>query len=143
MASTVEERTELSSLPDVERADALRGMNLVAGNRERVAGDSVDVDRDLGSGLHRIGVETYAGFGGDPSDFFDGLQGSGCVVRHHDGDQLRVGTEGATHIGGIDETAAVDGHDGDFTANFFEVLSGMQNHGMVDAGGDHGLARRG
>ncbi len=86
MAPAIEHRFEQRSFADVQCADALRGVNLVAGNRQEVAGDLVYVHWNLAGGLNGVGVEVDVGFGGDFSDCFDGLYYAGFVVGRHDGD---------------------------------------------------------
>ena len=77
---------------------------------------AVYVEGKLAGGLHGVGVEVDAGFGGDLADLFDGLEDAGLVVGEHDGDELGVGPEGAAHVGGIDEAAAVHGNESHFAA---------------------------
>ena len=66
---------------------------------------SLDVDRNLARGLHRVGVEVNVGFGGDVADLVDRLQHAGFVVRDHDADQLRVGPQRALDVVGIETSA--------------------------------------
>ena len=80
---------------------------------------------NLPSRLHRVGMEINVGFGGDLADLFDRLQHAGLIVRHHDGDELGVRTQGAANIVGIDQPAAVHRHIRDFAARFFQMLAGF------------------
>ena len=74
MAPAIEHGLKLSSLADVERAHTLRPVKLVARDGQQVASDLVDIDRDLPRRLHGVGVEVNVGFGGNLSNFRDGLR---------------------------------------------------------------------
>ena len=123
MASAVEHRLENRSLAHVDRSDSLRGVQLVSGNRKQIASDTLYVDRYLPCCLYRVGVEIDVRFGGDLANLFDRLQDAGFVVRHHDGDQLGVGAQGATNVVGIDQAAAIDRNIRDFAPHRFQMLA--------------------
>ena len=53
---------------DVERADALRAVNLVGAHRQQVDPVALHVHRDLADGLHGVAMEHDALFLGDPAD---------------------------------------------------------------------------
>ena len=60
LVSAVQEGDEGRALADVEDADALGGMELVAGDGEKVDAGVLQVDGDLAHGLDRVGVEEDA-----------------------------------------------------------------------------------
>jgi len=55
-----------------------------------------EVEGELGSGLHAVGVDEDSGVRslGDASEFGEGLDDACLVVGEHDGDELCVGLEG-------------------------------------------------
>src|SRR6266852_9553189 len=58
---------------NIERANALWGIELVAGKSEQIDTKRVHIDGQLARGLHRVGVEVHIGFSGDAPDFFQRL----------------------------------------------------------------------
>jgi hypothetical protein len=64
VASAIEHRFQQRSSADVERADALGRVNLVAGNRQQITADFVYVQRNLAR-PDCIRVEIDVRFGGD------------------------------------------------------------------------------
>ncbi len=84
VAAAMKKRSQSSSLSHKKCANALRRVNLVAGDGKRVAPDAIHIYRDLARSLHGVGVKTYSCFGRDFSNLFDRLHNSGLIVRHHD-----------------------------------------------------------
>ena len=68
----------------IQRAHALRAVELVAGEREHVDIHRVHVDRDLAHGLHGVGVEEDALLVAELADLRDRLDHADLVVREHD-----------------------------------------------------------
>ena len=101
---------ERRARPDVERADALRPVDLVRREREQVDAQAVDVEVERAGRLHGVGVEGDARVVrlDDARDLGDRLDGADLVVGVHDGDQGRVGAQGAREVVGVDEALAVD-----------------------------------
>src|SRR5438132_401120 len=103
MASAVEHGLQNRSFKNVECANTLRRVHLVAGDREQVAANLLYVDRHLPCGLYSVGMKIDIDLSGDFCDFLDWLQHAGFVVRHHDRYQLGVLTEGAANVIGMNE----------------------------------------
>ena len=72
---------------DVQRADTLGAVDLVAGEREHVDVVLLHVDRDLADGLDGVGVEEDALLVAELADLGDGLDDADLVVGVHDGDE--------------------------------------------------------
>ena len=89
---------DLHALADVERADALGRVELVAGKAEHVHVPVVHVDGHGAHGLHRVGVEQHTRFMGNFADLADGLDGADFVVGGHDGDEDRIRADGIFHV---------------------------------------------
>ncbi len=62
----------------------------------------------------------------DFADFGDGLHDADFVVRIHDGDQDRLGSDRAAKIVQIDSAISVHREVSDLAAKFFEVLAGIE-----------------
>src|SRR5713101_2669115 len=86
MMAAVEKLAEMGATANVESADALWGVKLVAGNGEKVDAESVHVNGKLSGGLNGVGVEIDIRFFGDVADFLERLDGSELIVGVHDGD---------------------------------------------------------
>src|SRR6185369_9429680 len=70
--------------PDIERADALWPIDLVAGDRHHVDVHRIDIERDLADSLGRIGVEIDLGRAADLADLRQRLDHADLVIyRHH------------------------------------------------------------
>src|SRR5574338_11342 len=68
VAAAVEQGVQQRPLANKQRARALRGVHLVAGDGEQVAPDALHVNGNLARGLHGVGVEENVGLGGDLAD---------------------------------------------------------------------------
>ena len=69
--------------PDPERARPLWSVELVARQREQVDAERPDIDRNLASGLDRIGMKERAVRVRDAGQFVDRLHRADLVVRVH------------------------------------------------------------
>src|SRR4029450_11931245 len=75
--ATVEERRETDrrlAAADVERADALRRVDLVARDRDQIEVHRLDVDGDAAEALRRVGVEQDAAGARQPADRLERLE---------------------------------------------------------------------
>src|ERR1700688_1563992 len=107
MPPTVKQRLNMSSAADVKRSYALRRVHLMAGDGERVATDLLYIDCNFACSLYRVGVKNNLGLRGDLAKLLNRLQHSGFVIRHHYGNQFRVGTQRAAHVVRINQTPAI------------------------------------
>ena len=82
-----EQRRSLDSVTYIECADALRRVELVAGDRQQVDTKRIHIDSDLAERLRRIGVDQRANLSREPRDVGDGLQRADLVLRVDDRDQ--------------------------------------------------------
>jgi hypothetical protein len=92
MAAAELARAERDAFADVEGADALGGVELVAGDGVEI--DEGDGGREFAGGLDAIGVEERAGRAGDGGKGFEVLHGANLIVGVHDGDEDGFGAEG-------------------------------------------------
>ena len=136
VAGAVDERFERNPAPHVERADALRRVELVAGEREKVHAEVVDSRFDLADRLCRVGMEEDPMLAGDPRRLRDRLDGANLVVGVHEADEDRIASNRLADIVGVDEAKAIDRHERDRRAEPFEEAARFENGGVFDRGGD-------
>ena len=110
---------QLSSLPYIKRAHALRPVQLMPRNRQQIAPNLFHAHRNLPRRLHRVGMKINSR-----------LNHAGLIIGEHDGNQLRIRPQCALHIRRIDGPASVHGDVGHCTALFFHMPASIQ-HRMV------------
>src|SRR5712692_332376 len=143
MASAVKHRFQQRPLADIQCADTLRRVNLVAGNCQEVAANLVHINRNLARTLNRIGVEVHVGCGSNFSDLFDRLHYTSFVVGRHDRDQLRLWPQGALDVIWIDTPPTVNWNTGDLASFLFEMFARVHHGVMLDGRSDDVIARLG
>ena len=141
MAASVEHSFELGSLAGIKCADTLRPVKLVAGDREQVAADFVDVDWNLSRRLNSIGMKIHVDFRRNLSDLCHGLHNASLIICEHDRDQLGIRSDRAPHVVGIHHPAAIHRNVGDLAAFRCQMLAGVQDGMMLDGGSDDVVAR--
>src|SRR5258707_14120701 len=87
----------------VERAYALRAVDLVRGHRKQIHFQLREVDLDLARGLHRVAVEDDAFRTADLADLGDRLDHADLVVHHHDRDDDGVGPDRRLELLQVDD----------------------------------------
>ena len=65
----------------------------------------------------------YIGLGSNLSDFFHRLHHAGFVIRHHDGDQLRIRTKCVPYIDRIDKRLPINTQIGNLYSALLETLA--------------------
>src|SRR6185369_4125854 len=104
--AAVEHGRESHAAPDIEDADSLGRVELVAGEGEEVdvleEAVRADVERELAAGLDGVGVEKSAAGVSDSGEGVDGLDNASLVIGVHDADEARVGLERGEKRGGLD-----------------------------------------
>ena len=91
LAAAGEQRRQPHARPaaDVQRADPLRAIDLVAADRREIDLPAGQVERDLAHRLGDVGVEQRAGLLGDRGERGNVLHHARLVVHRHDADQQR------------------------------------------------------
>jgi len=84
------EGPELHTAAHVQRADALGGMQLVAGKGQVIHGQLGQLDGNFSHGLHGVGMEGNAARPGQGGCFRNGKDDAAFVVGVHDGHQRRI-----------------------------------------------------
>ena len=122
-------------LPHVQRADALRAVELVAREREQVAVERLDVDREPGGGGHGIDHEQAALralLADDLADRRHGLERADLVVRELDRDDGRPLVDRGSDVIRIDAPVPVDRQLDDLEAELLELLQRVEDGVMLD-----------
>src|SRR3989442_5750481 len=89
--AAVLDRDHAGALADVEAGDALRAVDLMARERQRVDPEGVDVERNLAKGLHGVDVERNPVLARDLPDRGDRLERPHLALGVHEADPDRVG----------------------------------------------------
>src|ERR1022692_1522210 len=132
MTSAIKHRLDLSSLANEKRAHALRRVKLVPGNRQQIASDFANINRNFPRRLHRIGVKINVSFRCNLPNLRYRLQHARLVVGEHDRNQLRIRTKRAPDIIRIDETKAIHRNECDFAPVRSKPLAGIQHSVMLN-----------
>ena len=134
-------REDVRPVPDVERADALRPLELVGGERDEVRAERLDIEVHVRRCLDRVHVEEEALAGPDACrDLGDRLDRADLVVREHDADQDRPVREGRLDLVRIDPAVPVHRHLDDLEAELLEVAQRVADGVVLDGGGDDAVA---
>ena len=118
-----------------ERADALRPVNLVCGEREQVDVQHLGLERDPAERLHGVGVDQRPRIApahrlGDRRDILDG---TGLVIDEHDGNQDGLGGDGRRDGGRVDAAVSIAAGDGvRGQAGFLEMPRGLEDRIVLD-----------
>lgn len=125
MPSAEGDLMERHSLPDVQRSDPLRAIDLMG----REAAQRSLRQIGLFQRLHAIGMDRDSKF----QQIVDGLDRSQFVVDGHHADQVGFRTQRRADVGGVDHAAAGDSNDGDVR----KLLADVENRRMLDGGRNH------
>ena len=85
LSAAIDQRRDAGArpAPDIERADALRPVHLVAGNRRKIDTQSLTLNGYFSNSLRRVGVEQGARVAADRGDLAERLEHADLVVRRH------------------------------------------------------------
>ena len=124
---------DVGPVTHVQRADALRPLELVGAQREQVGPEGRDVDLEIRCRLDRIHVEQHAGPGMDAGrDLGDRLDRADLVVgQHHRHEDGPIG-EGCLDLLRIDASVAIDGELDDLEPELLERPQRVTHGVMLD-----------
>ena len=132
---------DVGAAPEVERADALRALELVGAQGEHVDPERVDVDVEVRRRLDGIDGEQDAAVGVHPAaDLGDRLDRADLVVREHDRDEDRLVGDGGIDMVGVDPAVAIDRQLDDLEPELLEVAQGVTDGVVLDRGRDNPVA---
>jgi len=125
-------RFDGSAVSHVERTDALGSIELVAGERQQVDAERIDVERDLAGRLGRVGMHQAAVGARQPGDLGDRLEGADLVVGVHHRDQCRVRAQRRRDVGRRDAARRIDADDRDVPTEFAQMQRRLHHGRMLD-----------
>jgi hypothetical protein len=120
----------------VERADALRPVHLVRGDREQIDAEALHVAFEIRQRLHGIAMEDDAALLAERADFRHGLNRADFVVGHHDGDEDGIGTHRRGDATDLNQPVGVHRNIRDLEAFAFEPGRRIEHRLVLDRGGD-------
>ena len=144
----MKEARKLHATAQIEEADALRTVQLMATRRHEVNLQFIDIEWDMGVGLDGIRMEEDAlacllrMLLQTRTDLCDRLDGAYFVVRDHDADEQRVRSDRCHHGVRIDMALTVDREIRYIEAPLLEIRTGIQDRMMLDLIGDDVTAWR-
>jgi len=127
---------ERDATADIEGADALGSVKLVAGDGEQINPQLIDADRNLAGRLGGVAMEHGAVGVGDGRQFGDGLDGADLVVGVHDADQEGLFPESGLEVAGGDHAIPVNRQNREFKAQGLEMRGHLDDGGMLNRGND-------
>ncbi len=139
LAAAIEEVPGRNALADIQRANALGGIELMAGEREHIHAQLFYIYGDRTNGLHGIGVEPDLMGMRHGSQLFDRLNGADFVVGHHDADERGIGADRRLYIFGVDIAVTVGLDIAYFKADALEHGHAVHNGVMLKSAGDQVL----
>ena len=137
LRAAVYEGTNFHTFPDIQKADALGAVQLVAAGAEHIDMVLVYIDRHLTEGLYRVGMEQNAVLMGDFTYLFDRLNGSNLIICKHHGNQDGFRTDGFLEFLDLDHTIFIYGQVRNLIAMLLQPLTGVQNRMMLDLCGNN------
>ena len=138
----MKEARKLHATAQIEEADALRTVQLMATRRHEVNLQFIDIEWDMGVGLDGIRMEEDAlacllrMLLQTRTDLCDRLDGAYFVVRDHDADEQRVRPDRCHHRIRIHMSLMIDRKICHVEAPLLEIRAGIQDRMMLDRVGD-------
>ena len=127
MVAAVKKLLQTRAAANVQRANALRSVEFMAGEGQQVEMELMDVDRNFPGGLHGIAMEINVGVFGDAADFFERLHRSEFVVGVHDGDERGFLANRAAQVFKVYQAVLVNVQVSNVNTLPFESLAGVQD----------------
>ena len=124
---------EVGAVPDIERTDALRALELVRGEAHEVGPEGLEIEVDPGRSLDGIDVEDDPTAAPQPvRDLGDRLDRPDLVVGEHDADEDRPVRDRRVDLVRVDPTVSVDRQLDDLEPELLEVAQAVADRVMLD-----------
>ena len=133
-------RIDAHAAADIQRADALGRIELMAGERQHIDAQLVHVNRHRADSLHRIRVEEDIVRPGDLRNFRNRLNGADFVVGKHDRNENRLIGNRLFNVGRVHAAVFVDRQVRHLKAVLLEPAARMQHGVMLDNRGNDMVA---
>lgn len=102
LAIAHEQRSEGSTVSDVEGTDPFGTVEFVGGEGEKIDLEGFDIAIEFTDGLAGIGVDDEGAVGAEVGDFADGLDRANFMVHVHDADESCIFGEGGFNLGRVE-----------------------------------------
>ena len=135
-----QQRRQLHALAHEQRAHALGGVQLVAGQRQQIGGQLPQVDGELADRLHGIEMQRHVPVARDACRGLDREQHPGLVVGPQQRDQRRIRRDGRFDGGRVQPAMSIDRQDRETHPVRFQVAQQLERGRMLDRARDHVLA---
>ena len=127
---------DVGSVAEEQRADALRALELVGGDRHEVSPERANVKLHIRSGLHGIDVEQHATVAADLfGDLGDRLDRAHLVVGEHDRDQDRAVGDRRVQLVRVNPPVAIHRQLDDLEPELLEIAQRMPDGVVLDRRG--------
>ena len=139
LAAAQNQGLKAQSRADIQGADALGRVDLVAADADHVGPQGPGRKGDLQKSLHRVGVQQGLGAGALqlPSHGGDVRHGAGLVVDQHQGDEDGVRPQSLPHRLHRDGPGGIRLQPGHFKAPALQLVQGFAHRVMLHQGADH------
>ena len=124
---------------EIQSAHSLGPVKFMRGKGQRVDTFRLYVDIEMPRRLYRVRMEGHAARPTNPSDLADRLNRPDLVIRIHDRDKRRVGTDRRLHLGGPPQPVLMYGQKRHLKAPRFQFLQSMQYGVMLEGRGNNML----
>ena len=133
-------RQDVGPVPQVERADPLRALELMGGDRQHVGAERLDVDVDVRRRLDGIDSEQHVAMGPHAAtDLGDRLDRPDLVVGEHDRDEDRLVVDRSVELVRIDSPITIDRQLDDLEAEPLEIAERVADGMVLDRRGDDSM----
>ena len=126
----MKEGADLHALADVQEADALRPVQLVAAGAHHINIAGIHINGHLAKGLHGVCMEEDAMLPGNPADFRYRLNGADFIVGKHNRNQDGGGADGFFQFIQLHNPKLIHIQIRHLKPLLLQPLAGVQ-HGMV------------
>ena len=131
LRAALDEVRQENALARVQKADALRAVELVGRKGKHVDVLLADVDGQMTGSLHRIGVEQDAALAADGADLGNRLDCADLVVCIHDRHEAGILADGISDLLGRDEAVFMNIEQRDLKALLLQPLQAVQDGMML------------
>ena len=108
LCSAVKQRCTLCPAPQIESTNALRPAEFMRRKGKSIHLQRIHIEGNMSSRLHRIRMKRNAACAQTRTDLRNRLDGSDLIVRRHDADKRRIGTECRLDVIGINHPLIVN-----------------------------------
>src|SRR5215510_658337 len=136
MASSVNQRLQASALANIKSANALRRIELMAGQRQQIHTKLINAHRDHACRLRRIGVAENAVFTRNTSNLGDRLQRPDLIVGVHYRNKYGARRQCTPDVLRIDPAELINREVGYRRSQAFKKTAWVENRRVFDLSGD-------